>query len=187
MNKVYQACFILLLTIVALQGSGQTIRPSVLNVAGGTSNDPNSYYRFDWSLGEMTIIESLAPADSIVLITHGILQPLTEITGNSNLSLLFAPGEFRLFPNPTVGRFELDFFIRESGYIRLQLTDGNGKILEIREREYTNASRIAYFDLSKYPSGTYFVIATLYPSRLRSDNKSVIRHSGFRVVKIDNR
>lgn len=187
MNKVYKACFILLLTMVALKGSGQTIRPSVLNVTGGTSGDPNSYYRFDWSIGEMTMIETLTPANGMFMLTHGILQPLSELVGNSNLSLIFAPGEFRLFPNPTVGRFELDFFVRESGFIRLQLSDANGKVMEVREREYSNASRIAYFDLTRYPSGTYFVIATLYPSRLRVDNKSVIRHSSFRVVKIDNR
>lgn len=187
MNKIYQASFILLLTIVAFQSRGQTIRPFILNSAGGVYNDPNAYYRFDWSVGEMTLVNTMAPSDSSLLFTNGLLQPLTEFIGNSHLSLLFAPGEYRLFPNPTSGRFELDFFIRETGFMQLQLTDNNGKVLEKREFDYNNCCRIHYFDLTRYPSGTYFVVARLSPDRKRSDNKSVIRHSGFRVIKIDNR
>lgn len=188
MNKIYKACFLLLLTASTCHISAQSIKPFAFNAAGGYFNDPSSYYRFDWSIGEMTLIDALAPSDSIILVTSGLLQPLTEIVGKSNLSLIFGPGEYRLFPNPTPGKFELDFFVRETGFMEIQLTDGNGSILERREYEYKNCCRIEYFDLSRYPAGTYYVVARLSPDRKRSgDNHSVIRRSAFRVVKIDNR
>jgi hypothetical protein len=187
MNKLYKVCLLVLLAVSTCQVTAQSIKPFVFNVAGGSYNDPSSYYRFEWSIGEMTLIESLAPSDSLILVTHGLLQPLTDIVGKSNLSLIFGSGEYRLFPNPTPGKFELDFFVRESGYMEMQLTDGNGKILEHREYEYKNCCRIEYFDLSRYPAGTYYVVARLSPDRKRSDNHSVIRRSAFRVVKIDNK
>ncbi|WP_315816018.1 hypothetical protein [Paraflavitalea speifideaquila] len=109
MNKIYKAFLLLLLTASTCHLSAQSIKPFVFNVAGGYFNDPNSYYRYDWSIGEMTMIDALAPSDSIILLTHGLLQPLTEIVGKSNLSLIFGSGEYRLFPNPTPGKFELDF------------------------------------------------------------------------------
>ncbi|AXY74954.1 T9SS C-terminal target domain-containing protein [Paraflavitalea soli] len=187
MNKLYQVCLLVLLAGSTSQVTAQTIKPFVFNVAGGYYNDPSSYFRFEWSIGEMTMIESLAPADSMILLTHGLLQPLTEIVGKSNLSLIFGSGEYRLFPNPTPGKFELDFFVRESGFLEIQLTDNNGAILERREVDYNNCCRIHYFDLSRYPAGTYYVVARLSPDRTRSDNQSVIRRSAFRVVKIDNK
>lgn len=183
MDKLYKAWCVLLLAGSTWQASAQR----AINAAGGTYNDPASYYHFEWSIGELTLIDALAPLDSIVLFTHGVLQPCTEYVTKSNLSVLFGPGEYRLFPNPTSGKFELDFFVRETGRMELQLTDGNGKILEKRDYQYDGCCRIEYFDLTRYPSGTYYVIARLSPDRKRSDNLHIIRHSGFRVVKVDNK
>ncbi len=95
MNKLYKVCLLALLTGSTCQVTAQSIKPFVFNVAGGSYNDPNSYYRFEWSIGEMTMIESLAPSDSLILVTHGILQPLTDIVGKvkslSNICLRRIP------------------------------------------------------------------------------------------------
>lgn len=187
MNKIYKAWCVLLLVCTTCQATAQSVRPFVFNATGGAYNDPASYYRFDWSIGELTLIDAFAPPDSVILLTQGFLQPCTDIVGKSFLSSIFAPGEYRLFPNPTAGKFELDFFVRETGRMELQLTDGNGKVLERRDYAYDGCCRIEYFDLAKYPAGTYYVIAHLMPDRKRRDNAGVSRHSGFRVVKIDNR
>lgn len=188
MDKLYKACCIVLLVCGAWQATAQSAKPFAFNAAGGSYNDPSSYYHFEWSIGELTLINAFAPPDSIILFTQGLLQPCTEFVTKSFLSLLFAPGEYRLFPNPTAGRFELDFFVRETGRMELQLTDSYGKVLERRAYDYDGCCRIEYFDLSRYPSGTYYVIAHLTPDRRRTgDNKEVIRHSGFRVIKMDNK
>lgn len=186
MGKLYKAWCVLLLAGSTWQATAQSAKHSVLNAAGGSYNDPNSYYHFEWSIGELTLINALAPADSIILLTHGVLQPCTEFVTKSNNSTLFAAGEYRLFPNPTAGRFELDFFVRESGRMELQLTDSYGKVLERRQYQYDGCCRIEFFNLTSYPAGTYYVIAKLSPKQNSNDGNATTRHSGFRVVKIGN-
>lgn len=187
MSQLYKACCVLLLAGSTWQATAQQISPFALNATGGFYKDPSSYYQFEWSIGELTLIDAWAPPDSSIFLTQGLLQPCTEFSHKSYLSLLFAPGEYRLFPNPTPGKFELNFFVRETGKMELRLVDGFGKVLETREHKYDGCCRIEYFDLSRYPAGTYYVQARLSPDRLRGDNKQVIRKSSFRVIKIDNR
>lgn len=159
--------------------------PAILNTAGGSYDNPSSYHRFEWSFGELLLIQAFAPPDSSIMVTHGVLQPFTEMIGKSPLTLLFANGDYKLFPNPTSGKFELNFFVRESGQMSLQLIDATGKLLEKRNFRYNESQRIHLFDLTRHPNGIYMVIADLKPDRRRpGDNIEVIRHSGFKVIKI---
>lgn len=187
MEKVCKALYILLLLCSTRYVAAQSIRPFVFNATGGVYDDVNSYFRYEWSIGELTLIDIFAKPDSLVVVTQGLLQPCTDIITRSFFSTLFAPGEFRLFPNPTRGKFELDFFVRENGKMELTLTDNFGKILETRHYDYNGCCRIEYFDLTRYPAGTYFVIANLSPDRTRpGDGATIIRHSGIRVVRIND-
>jgi hypothetical protein len=161
--------------------------PAVFNTAGGTYDNPSSYHRFEWSFGEMVLIETMAPADSAVIVTQGVLQPCTDQVTGSPLTLFFEDGDYKLFPNPTPGKFEVDFFVKTSGRMSLQLVDANGRILEKRSYYYNGCCRIELFDLSKYPNGYYYVIADLKPDHRRpGDNIEVIRRSGLKVIKMSN-
>lgn len=153
----------------------QSVAPATINAAGGTYDNAGSYYRFEWSFGEMLVINSLAPSDSAILITHGVLQPCTDGTSGAGSSIFLA-SDYRLFPNPTVGKFELDFFIRESGQMHLRLVDATGKVLEKRSYFYNGCCTIQLFDLSNHPPGLYYVIAELQNERKR--------YSGFKVMKL---
>jgi hypothetical protein len=188
MEKIYKVLCLLLLVSAVRHASAQSAAPFVFNATGGSYDDPSSYYRFEWSIGELTLIDMFAPPDSALLVTQGVLQPCTEKIGLSYLSTLLGSGEYRLFPNPTAGKFELDFFIRETGIMEIQLTDSYGKVLERRKYEYPGCCRIEYFDISRYPAGTYYVITHLTPNpaRNRSDGQQILRHSGIRVIKIKN-
>ena len=158
--------------------------PAVMNTAGGTYDNAGSYYRFEWSLGELALIQSFAPADSSLLITHGVLQPCTDKVGLSPMTVLFEQGDYKLFPNPTPGKFEVDFFVKQPGQMSLQLINAIGQVLQQRSYYYDGCCRIEMFDLSAYPSGVYFVVADLKPDTVRSDGLLIIRHSGLKVVKI---
>lgn len=161
--------------------------PAVFNAAGGTYDNPGSYYRFEWSFGEMLMIESYANADSSLILTQGVLQPCTDKINGSPHVLIFDKGDYRLFPNPTNGKFELNFFVRTAGRMSLQLIDATGRILEKRQYDYNGCCRIEYYDITKYPDGVYYVVADLKPYTNRpGDNLEVVRHSGFTVVKTSN-
>jgi hypothetical protein len=159
--------------------------PAVFNTAGGTYDNAASYYRFEWSFGELVLVQSFAPPDSSVLVTQGVIQPCTDNITKSPFTVLFENGDYRLFPNPTNGPFEVSFFVRTIGRMSLQLIDVTGRMLEKRSYHYDGCCRIELFDLTKYPDGIYYVIADLKPDSLRpGDNLEVIRHSGLKVVKL---
>ncbi|HEX2848464.1 MAG TPA: hypothetical protein VHN59_18105 [Chitinophagaceae bacterium] len=153
----------------------QSVVPAALNTAGGTYNNPDSYFHFEWSFGEMLVINSFAPPDSAVLLTQGVLQPCTDgksLPGNAR----FQPADYRLFPNPTVGKFEVNFFIKEPGPMNLRLVDASGKVLDRRSFMYTGCCGIYQFDLTGHPPGVYYVIAELHTI--------FTRYSGLQVMKI---
>jgi hypothetical protein len=163
------------------------IVPAVFNTTGGSYDNALSYYRFEWSFGELLLIQAFAPADSSLLVTHGVLQPCTDIIGSTSQTVVFENGDYRLFPNPTGGKFELNFFIRESGQLKLQLINSMGQLLESRSFHYDGCCRIEMFDLSRYPGGVYDVIADLIPDGPRSDGQTITRHSGFKVIRLDQK
>jgi hypothetical protein len=177
---------ILLLVTVSLTyaAHAQTITPSVFNVAGGSYDNPASYYRFEWSFGELVLTAAFAPPDSSVLVTQGVLQPCTDKL-NYPMTLFFEKGDYSIFPNPTAGKFELNFFVKETGRMSLQLVDATGRLLELRSYQYNGCCRIELFDLGSRPNGIYYVIADLKPDHGRQgDNMEVIRRSGLKVIKI---
>lgn len=189
MRRIRLLCLAVFLAIgfFPADAGAQSVGPSVLNTAGGTYDNPSSYHRFEWSLGELVLINTFAPPDSSVIVTQGVLQPCTDKPGNSPLTLLFDKGDYRVFPNPTTGPFEVNFFVRETGRMNLQLVDATGRVLQQRSYQYNGCCRIDLFDLSSAPNGVYMVTAELKPDRRRpGDNLEIIRRGAFRVVKISN-
>jgi len=164
----------------------QSVSPDVVfNSAGGTYGEGTAYWRFDWSFGEAAVVNTISPTDSSLFITQGFLQPITQQPGLSPYIAFFATGEYYIFPNPTTGRFEVNFAVRQSGRLELQLTDPTGRSLMRKVIRYNGWGHIEKFDLSGMPNGTYFVIATLTPDPAGPNNETpVARHSGFRIVKI---
>ena len=162
--------------------------PAILNAAGGSYDNPSLYYRYEWSFGELLLIQAFAPPDSSVLVTQGVLQPCTDQIGYSPFTLLFDEGDYKLFPNPTSGKFEVDFFVRTPGTMSLQLINSVGQVLSKKSYHYDGCCRVELFDISHLPNGLYFVVADLKPDINRpGDNLEVIRHSGLKVVKISDK
>lgn len=178
--------FLILLLLASAGSYAQSVTPvTAFNAAGGSYYKNGTYHRFEWSFGEAAVVNTIAPADNSFIVTQGVLQPVTEKSSLSPYIVFFAKGEYFIFPNPTQGRFEVNFMVRQSGRLELQLTDIYGKLLQKKAIRYPGQGHIEHYDLSSYPNGTYFVIATLTPDTPRpGDNKQVIRHSGFKIIKL---
>lgn len=159
------------------------VNPAILNAAGGTYDAGTSYFRFEWSFGELVMTQAMAPADSAVLVTHGVLQPCTEYTTKYPMTVMFEAFDYKILPNPTKGKFEVNFFVRTPGKMRIQVSDQLGRIIEKREFYYEGCCRIERFDLSRFPDGGYYVIADLEPDEHRGDIR-VIKHGGLKVIKL---
>ena len=191
--KTKLTCLMVLLFVSCSQAQVPSISPyngvvpAVLNTAGGSYDNSLSYYRYEWSFGELLLVQAFAPVDSSVLITQGVLQPCTDKIGISPYTVLFEVGDYKLFPNPTSGKFELDFFVRTPGLMSLQLINAAGQVLLTKSYHYDGCCSIELFDISKYPDGVYFVVADLRPDTNRpGDNLEVIRHSGLKVIKLND-
>lgn len=185
MKQLY-ICLFILLAISGTASYGQSVTPvTTSNAAGGSWGPAGSYYRFEWSLGESSVVQTFIPSDSSLFLTQGVLQPITEKANLSPFIVFFAKGEYFLFPNPTAGRFEVNFKVRLAGRMELQLTDLTGRVIKKRAFRYPGWGHIEQYDLTGYPNGTYFVIATFTPDTPRSgDLKIIVRHSGFKIIKL---
>jgi hypothetical protein len=162
------------------------VLPAILNSAGGSYDNPSSYYRYEWSIGELVLVQTFATPDSALVLTQGVLQECTEAIISPSHIYEFTNGEYKVFPNPTNGKFEVDFFVKSSGQMTLQLINATGHLMEKRSFYYPGCCRLEMFDLTRHPSGMYFVVADLRPDTPSPDGLEVHRHSGFKVVKLSN-
>lgn len=163
--------------------------PAILNSSGGHDYDkPLKPQMYEWSFGELLLIQAFAPPDSSVLVTQGVLQPCTDKLGFSAFTLIFDDGDYKLYPNPTSGPFTVDFFVRTPGLMSLQLINSVGQVLSKRSYHYDGCCRTELFDISRYPDGIYFVVADLKPDINRpGDELLVRRHSGLKVIKLSDK
>ncbi len=176
----------IMLVVACFASKAQSILPYITNSGGGSYSAPNSYIKyFDWSVGELSLINTVATADSAVIVYQGVLQPCTEKPGTTPLSRDFQPGDFKLFPNPTLGNFEIDFFLRANGTLVLELTNAVGVTIGTRRFRYYGCCRIEHYDITNLPAGMYLVAVTFIPDPVGTVNEvPVMRRSGLKVIKM---
>jgi Secretion system C-terminal sorting domain len=167
----------------------QSVTPFIFNTGGGSYDNPLSIYNFEWSIGELTMINTMATPDNSLMITHGVLQPNTLypliFTVAKNYETQFQTGEYKLFPNPSPGKFELEFLLKQNGRMEIQVVDAIGRLIQKRSFQYDGGSRSEHFDLSRFRDGSYLLVVDLIPASIHPENiLEPIRHIVIRVVKI---
>jgi hypothetical protein len=170
--------------LFCIRGQGQSITPFTLNASGGTFDNPSSYTRYEWSFGELVLTDTYTAPGGNLILTQGILQPCTDKVSGEYEMLLFGVNEWKIFPNVTTGKFELDFFLITPGQMELQLTDAMGRVINTRRFQYHCCDRIERYDISNMPSGVYFINARFTPERGNIAEVFRVRREGtFKVVK----
>jgi hypothetical protein len=164
----------------------QSIIPFVINSTGNSFVSSASGNYYEWSTGELPIIETqVSPAINFA-ITHGVLQPRTQKTSPSPYTLSFSDTELKLYPNVTTGKFGLEISVNIAGKLDLQLITPSGQLLEKRTVQNPSCcGLLESFDLSGYANGVYVVVVSLQPDMTPSGQKQLIRRGSLRVVKID--
>ena len=153
----------------------QSVTPSILNVTGGFNLF--SFYRFEWSFGEATAIETLSSPSLIV--TSGVMQPGTDKPATYNNNLAWDKDEIKIFPNPTQGILEIDFLSKQQGNVNMTLYDESGKQMTRKTFIYYGNGSIQKMDLTAYANGQYFLNILLDPI-----NTSVTKRSTFKIQKL---
>lgn len=144
---------ILTLLLCPYLSPAQSVTPNVINTTGYSAS--SGYYRFDWSVGEMCIIDSYIKPGMV--LENGLLHAGTEIPISANIVDFFAKGDIVIFPNPAYAFTEVNFTLPQPGIVNLKLTDLTGKLVYSKQFEYNGAGLIQRLDVLRYPAGTYFL------------------------------
>jgi hypothetical protein len=151
--------FLLLLSIKYEVFSQTTINASANSVVlNGT--------RFDYSIGEMSLINTQHNAGLIV--TQGYLQP--EMSSNSSIALSSLYNNILVYPNPTENRLILELDANLFSSFSYQLLDINGKV--VISKTETSMQNKYILDLSPFVAGTYLLSVMVKKKDLTTEKLS---------------
>lgn len=167
---------LLVSAICSFTAAGQSAAPNVVNSSGGTFQ--KGYYIFDWSVGELSLVNQLEGSNLVV--TNGFIQPFTHDFSNRNDHSVFTNDEIRILPNPTRDILEIDFRTKQRGNIYITLIDVPGNILYKKQSVSNGDGHFQRIDMTGYASGTYVLHVTLKP------NPGSVKKSGtYKIVKLN--
>jgi hypothetical protein len=173
-----KAFFTLFILLSLFNSHAQSISPYILNVTGNSA--VSGYYRFDWSVGELCLIETYTKPTGTV--ENGLLHAGTERPGSAAANNFFANGDIMIFPNPVYTTTEVDFVVQQPGKVSMNLIDVLGRQILTRQFDYNGIGRIEKLDMQLFPAGTYFLYVLLTPT----DNTMPSRKGTFKLVHVTN-
>lgn len=145
-------CILALATVVVLPA--QTIERSVIGAAGTSLSSAS--FEVDFTVGEavVTTVES----GSFVL-TQGFQQGDLDLTG---IEAPLLTVDYRLYPNPTADRVQLDLQAARPVTLHLQWFDAQGRQVALPAETLRLGSQpqSLHYDLSALATGTYLLRLT---------------------------
>jgi hypothetical protein len=164
-------------SLITANGYAQTNTPSVINSSGGSLQ--TGYYHFEWSVGELALVNQMASSDNNLIVTNGFLQPYVLNPGTNNLSSQFGKDEIRIFPNPAPDHVEINFFTRQKGKIRISFYDASGKKVYDREVTCYGVDLVETIKVNHLANGIYGLQIDLVP-----DDGYVSKHGLYKLIKV---
>ena len=145
--------------------------------SGASGQDSTGWYFSDGTVdtGDFVthIFSNNGPGTAIVLAKNecGIItDTLNFVVSLDNLSL----SKIRLFPNPTMGKFEIEFELLESSEVEFKVRTLTGNIVLNNYQNFQKGGVKKSFDLDDLPSGLYSLEITtntgLYVKRFIIEN-----------------
>ncbi len=83
---------------------------------------------------------------------------------------------FSVFPNPSTGLLNIQYFSFQKGTIQFSIADNTGRVLYKKEQDLKQSDGMVAIDLSNFPNGIYLLTALNKDSGYRFSEK-VIKHS----------
>jgi hypothetical protein len=158
--------------------SGQTPSTTVINSGGGSF--ASDRLMVDYSIGELTRIDTRNSGNNALIVTQGFLQPDLGRQVVFVADPSFVPGEVKILPNPVRSILQLQLSLRQIGYIRCMLFSEKGERLFQTGFTYYGFGYNQSINMTKLVSGTYFLYVELEPVQ-----GPVVRKGSFKILKID--
>ena len=163
---------------ISLSCFSQSITPSVINVSGGSSQ--KGYYQFEWSVGEMSLINEMASRPNLLVITNGFLQPYILNPGTNNTNNQFGVDEIKVFPNPASSYVEINLFTKQQGRLKINFYDAVGQKVYSIESNVYGIDLIQKIPLNRLTAGTY-----LLRLELDADPGFTSKKGVYKITKIE--
>ena len=168
---------VIIVLFISISCFSQSVTPAVLNVAGGSSQ--NGYYQFEWSVGEMSLINQMESRPNLFVLTNGFLQPYILNPAVNNLNNQFGADEIKVFPTPASSYIEIDLFTRQQGRLKICLYDAIGQKIYSTELQSFGVDLIQKIPVTGFNTGTY-----LLHIELEADPNFISKKGIYKVIKI---
>jgi hypothetical protein len=155
----------------------QNITPSIINSSGGFSQQ--GYYQFEWSIGELALVNEMKNNINGVVVTNGFLQPYLLYPNSYNPNQQFGAEEIKVFPNPASSYVEVDFLTKGKGSMGLALFNDVGQKLYSKQFYSDGLDRIERIPVSYLTGGVYILHV-----ELKSGN-FVTKQGNYKIIKAD--
>jgi hypothetical protein len=151
--------FLFAIGILPIIVSSQTLSPTVVSSSGGFTS--NSSGMLSYTVAEMTMVQTFSSASNY--LTQGFQQPEDLTTGINEP--VVETGGLIIFPNPSNGRFTLNYYNFDNSQTQINLYDVLGQIVLSRDVSQTVGLNSQKFDISTYGQGMYFLELTTTNSK----------------------
>lgn len=162
---------------ISISCFSQGITPAVINVSGGHSQ--NGYYQFDWSVGEMSLVNQMESKPNLFVLTNGFLQPYILNPAITNSNNQFGADEIKVFPTPASTYVEIDLFTRQQGRLKISLYNAIGQKIYSDELQTFGVDLIQKIPVTGFTAGTY-----LLHVELEADPTFVSKRGVYKIIKI---
>jgi hypothetical protein len=171
------ALLVLLLATVCVQVFSQTSQQNVINSSGGTYSTDT--YSYEWSIGELVLVNEMVEADGKYILTNGFLQPYTQ-TGKPITPASFKNNEVRLLQNPVKDMLGVLLTTNERGKLKMKVYDERG-YLKYNGLVFVNGDvTTEYINMHNCASGNYFLRVEFSSS----DQSKKYKEGTFKFIKI---
>lgn len=166
---------ILIILVTCYCGFAQSATTQVINSTGGSGK--KAVFFFDWSVGELSLINTLKNADSSFYLTSGLLQP-AAVAGKPVVNYSLSRDEVNMYPIPTADKLFVTVSPKQKGQIRIYLYDQKAGL--VFSKIYPSTSIVfEAIPMNSLVNGLYTLRVELYPEN------SDPRISSYPIMKIN--
>ena len=168
---------VIVASLAGSPGFGQSLPQEVINTTGGTYQQ--DHFSVDWSVGEMSLVNTMQSTDMMLNLTNGFMQTITDLSNIAIVNTELKKEDVRILPNPTRGMLEVDLITNQTGSVSMQLFDMLGQPLAKKEFYMYGFGQLQKFDMTFYRPGTYILNI-----KLQLYQGSQLKSGSFKIVKL---
>jgi hypothetical protein len=146
---------VIIVFFISISCFSQRITPSVINASGGVSQQ--GYYQFEWSVGEMSLVNQMESRPGMYVVTSGFLQPYILHTGVDYSNNQFKADELKVFPSAASSFVEIDLFTKLRGQLKISFYNAIGQKVYSTELQYFGVDLIQRIPVNSLAQGTYLL------------------------------